>query len=123
MKTSKVGIFYLINGRIVSENAPVSKIEPLGAVYSYPREHWTLWSELQDNDPDLNGMDWRALPRGRVVYNGKTRKFDVVADRHILEEDSAIASILKDFHLEKKEVQFSVDEIYKCSSCEDDSEV
>ena len=36
MKNSKIGIFYLINGRILAETAPLDEIEPSGAVPGVP---------------------------------------------------------------------------------------
>jgi hypothetical protein len=113
-----IGIFYLINGRIVSEKAAVSTIKPSSAVRAYPRQHYDFWSELQKKDPDLYDLDCYALPRGRVLYNEKTRKVEVLADRHILEKDRLRTLVIQDFHLEKSDVQFKEDENYRCAVCE-----
>jgi len=118
MKNSKIGIFYLINGRILAETAPLDEIEPSGAVKAYPRQHCELWSELQKKDSDLYDLDCYALPRGQVRYDGKKKKFEVVADRHILEKDKALARIIQEFGLEESEVEFQEDENYRCSICE-----
>ncbi len=118
MENPKIVIFYLINGRVVSEKAPVSAIKPSGGVRAYPRQHYELWSELQKKDPDLYDLDCYSLPRGRVLYNEKKKKFEVVADRHILDKDEAIARIIQDFRLEKSEVEFKEDENYRRSICE-----
>lgn len=115
---SLIGIFYLIDGRIVFEKALVSSIKPSGAVWAYPRQHHELWSELQKKDPDLYDLDCYSLPRGRVRYNENMKKFEILADRHILEKDSLITRIIEVFHLEKSNVQFREEEHYSCAVCE-----
>ncbi len=117
MKNSKIGIFYMINGRIVAESVPVSSIKPAGAVRVYPRQHYEFWSELQKKDPDLYDLDCYALPRGRVRHNEKKKKFEVVADPHILEKDQVIDRIIQDFRLEKSDVEFREDDQYRCAVC------
>jgi hypothetical protein len=120
MEESRIGIFYLIKGRIVSERAPVSTNNPSGAVQEYHRQHYEFWSELQKHDPDLDDLDCYALPRGRVRYNEKRKKFEIVADRHIREKEKVIARIIQKFHLEKSDVEFKEDENYRCSICENE---
>ena len=114
---SEVGIFYIVDGRIVSEKIPVSEIEPLGGVHSIPVEHSELWSELQDKNPNLHGMTWWDLPRGRVVYNGNKDRFEIFADQHILEDERLISEIVADYHLENRDVHASGDEMYRCADC------
>jgi hypothetical protein len=118
LSENRIGIFYLIKGQIISETAPVSTIKPSGAVRAYPRHHNKLWSELQKKDPDLYDLDCYALPRGRVRYNETTKKFEITADRHILEADRFINRVMKEFHLEKSDVEFKEDENYRCAICE-----
>jgi len=113
-----IGIFYLINGRIVSEKAPASTIKPYGHVRAYPRQHYELWTDLQKKDPDLYDLDCYSLPRGRVRYNDNMKKFEITADRHILEKDRLRTLVIQDFHLEKSDVQFNEDERYRCAVCE-----
>jgi hypothetical protein len=117
---SLLGIFYLINGRLVAESVAVSSIKPSGGVRSYPRQHYEFWAELQKKDSDLDGLDCYSLPRGRVRYDEKKKKFEVVADRHILDKDKFIGAIIRDFRLEKLDVEFKEDENYRCSICEND---
>ena len=120
LSENRIGIFYLIKGQIISETAPVSTIKPSGAVRAYRRQHYELWSEVQKKDPDLYDLDCYALPRGRVRYNDNTKKFEITADRHILEKDRFINRIIENFHLEKASVQFKEDEHYRCAVCENE---
>lgn len=120
MSESHIGIFYLIKGRIIAQTAPVSMIKSSGGVRAYSRQHYKLWSEVQKKDPDLYDLDCYALPRGRVRYNDNTKKFEITADRHILEADRFINRIMREFHLEKSGVQFKEDEHYRCAVCENE---
>ena len=115
----KLGIFYLFNGRIISETAAVSTIDPSGSVLFYPRQHYELWSQLQKENHDLGDLDCYALPRGRVSFNLKNNRFQVVADQHILENSNLIERILWDFDLERADTEFRADEQYRCSLCKD----
>ena len=120
MEKSEIGIFYLIKGRIISEAVPVSTIEPSGAVRKYPGKHHALWSELQKKDPDLDDLNCYELPRGRVSYDEKKKKFEITADQRILEVDRFINLIIEEFHLKRPDVEFQEDENYRCSICEND---
>jgi hypothetical protein len=117
IKKPEIGIFYLINGRIVSETARVAKIKPSGAIRSYPRQHYELWSELQNKNHDLSDLDCYALPRGRVLYKEKARKFEILADKHILEKDGLIDCIIEEFGLDRSSVQLREDDHYRCAVC------
>ena len=59
-------------------------------------------------------------PVGEVRYNEKKKKFEVVADRHILQKDRLRTLVIQGFQLEKSEVEFKEDENYRCSICEND---
>jgi hypothetical protein len=54
--------------------------------------------------------------RLRVRYNENTKKFEILADRHILEKDGLRTLVIQVFHLEKSDVQFKEDENYRCAS-------
>lgn len=73
MEPPKVGIFYLLNGRIFAETVPMATVEPSGGVRTYDREHHHFWAELQKKHPDLSDLDCYALPRGRVSYYETSR--------------------------------------------------
>ena len=112
-----IGIFYLINGRIVYEAADVFTIKPSGGVRAYPRQHYEFWSDLQESDADLYGLDCYSLPRGRIRYNDKTSRFEILADRHILDSESLRAQVLVNFNLDVASVHFRPDEMYRCDIC------
>jgi hypothetical protein len=113
----KLGIFYLVNGRIISETADASTVGPSGSILFYPRQHYELWSQLQKEDHDIGDLDCYALPRGRISFNVKTNRFQVLADWHILENTTLIERILRDFGLESADTDFREDEQYRCSLC------
>jgi hypothetical protein len=117
IKKPEIGIFYLINGRIVSETARVAEIKPSGAIRAYPRQHYELWSELQNKNHDLSDLDCYALPRGRVLYKEKARKFEILADQHILKNDKLIDCVIDVFHLERSNIQLLEDDHYQCAVC------
>ncbi|MGO9570725.1 MAG: hypothetical protein ACLP5H_24635 [Desulfomonilaceae bacterium] len=72
-------------------------------------------------DPDTSGLDCYALPRGRVLYNEKTRKSEILDDRNILEKNFLVTRIVQEFHLEKSNGRFLEDEHYRCAICENEN--
>lgn len=117
MEPSKVGIFYLLNGRIWTATAPVATIESSGGIRTYPRQHFDLWSDLQRQHSDLADLDCYSLPRGRVLYNELSRSFDILADSHILEKDFLVARIIEEFCLDASKVEIKDDDHYRCAVC------
>src|ERR1700689_2604442 len=92
---SMVGIFWLIGDRLILDTSPLSEAEPYGDCLGHRTSHidyWTAQQSLRTVPPDL---EYEEPPRGRVVYNTKTQRFAVYADRCILKNKSVVRSIMK----------------------------
>ena len=79
----EVGIFWFIQepGKapaILGSGVAVGNGEPYGEYINYPGDHSQYWLETKPRLPpffhDCGAKDW---PRGRVIYNTKTQRFDV----------------------------------------------
>jgi hypothetical protein len=65
-------------------------------------------------------MEYYECPRGRVVYNSKTKRFALYVDRCILKRKSVVKQIMKAMHLPAGQTDVTTDGPdghYKCSSC------
>jgi hypothetical protein len=66
------------------------------------------------------GYAKEAHPRGRVVYNGKTQRFALYADRCILKIESFVKRIMKAMHLMTNQTDVATDGPdghYNCARC------
>ncbi len=118
MPQSLIGIFYLINGRMVFETAPVATIKTSGGVRAYPRQHYELWSELQKKDPDLYDLDPMPCHEAESTITKIRRNSGLLPTAISWKKDRLRTLVIQDFHLEKSDVQFNEDERYRCAVCE-----
>jgi hypothetical protein len=61
-------------------------------------------------------MEYEEPPRGRVMYNTKTRQFTLIADRFILKRKDLVAEIKKELGLPRN-TKVGGDGHYRCSDC------
>lgn len=79
LNESKVGAFFIVNGDILSNEVDVRDGESYGDFVNYS-SHWDLWRAAQRYYPALKNIEYDTFPRGRVVYNSKTRKYIIYID-------------------------------------------
>jgi hypothetical protein len=118
---SRVGIFWLANGKLLIDSTPLDEAERYGDFVTHPRGHAEVWEEYQRNGTVFPETEYEELPRGRVMYNTKTRLFTLLADRCILKRKALVTQIKKEMHL-PKDTRIGGDSHYRCSDCPSRSE-
>jgi len=111
-----VGIFWLLDGTLLTDSTPLNQAEPYGDQLTHPRSHidvWDCWQKLGKVPVDV---PYEEPPRGRVVFNRKTSQSVLLADKCILERKSIVAEITKALVLPKN-VTLGSDSHYRCSKC------
>lgn len=108
-----VGIFWGIpkpdgSWTILIDATSLAEAEPYGDFLTHPRGHYEVWSRWQKrravplSGPSISEAiahhEYEDFPRGRIVYNIKTRQFILYADRR-LQQEHAISSITGKFGL------------------------
>jgi hypothetical protein len=83
-ETPKVGIFWLVDKKLLNGSTPVNEAEEYGDFKIHPRDHCTVWGVLQRAGTVLPEMEYEEAPRGRVMFNTKTCQFTLLADKCIL---------------------------------------
>jgi hypothetical protein len=111
-----LGIFWLLDGKLFTDSAPLSQAEPYGDHLTHPRGHVHVWEEWQRIGKVSLDLPYEELPRGRVMFNVKKNEFVLLADRCILKKRSAVAEIRNVFHLPKK-ITLDGDPHYRCHHC------
>ena len=113
---SHVGIFWLLDGTLLTDSMPLNQAEPYGDFLTHPRSHIDVWDCWQKLGKVPGDVPYEEPPRGRVVFNRKTSQSVLLADKCILERKSVVAEITKALGLPKN-VTLDSDSHYRCSKC------
>jgi hypothetical protein len=115
-----VGIFWLVEGRLIIDASPLSEAESYGDCLTHSKSHLDFWMEQQRLGAVSPDIEYEELPRGRVVYNPTTERFTLYADRCILKRKSVVKQIMKAMCLPSGHTDVTTDGPdghYKCSLC------
>jgi hypothetical protein len=123
-----VGIFWLIDDRLVLDTSLISEAEPYGDCLTHGNSHIDFWTEQQGLGTVPHDIEYEEYPRGRVVYNKKTQRFALFADRCILKETPVVNQIMKAMHLPTKQTDVATDgpaghyRCYRCLKCSNEGQ-
>ena len=115
-----VGIFWLLGKRLIIDTSPLSEAEPYGDCLGHEESHDHYWTVQQGLGNVPRDVEYDEHPRGRVVYNTKTQRFALYADRCILKRTSMVNRIMKEMCLPAAQTVSGTDGPgghYKCSKC------
>ena len=118
MNQAKVGIFFVVQGHLLIDAAPVGQGELYGDAINFSC-HFDYWDELTSTrafEQSFKNHAYDHFPRGRVVYFNKTDNLKLYADRCITKVK--IEKIAAEFHLPA--YQLARDEHYQCGVCNPD---
>ena len=113
----QVGIFWRVDEKLVVDSTLVSKDEDYGAFKVHPGDHCSVWEKLQRGGTVPSDMEYGECPRGRVLYDTRTRRFRLLADRCILRNKDAVRRIMSAMNLPSKNTDKGTDAHYRCSAC------
>lgn len=116
----RVGIFWLLGDRLILDASPLCEAEPYGDCLTHYRSHIDFWAEQQRFGAVPPDIEYEEPPRGRVVFNTRTQRLTLYADRCILKRKSVVVQIMKAMHLSTKQTDATTDESdahYKCTRC------
>jgi hypothetical protein len=97
-----VGIFWAIadsnrSWTFLTDATPLAEAEPYGDFLTHPRGHYDVWSNWQKLNPAallrqaipqaVAYHEYEDFPRGRIVFQIKSRQFIVYADRRLQHPD------------------------------------
>ena len=115
MTQAKVGIFFVVQGHLLIDAAPLANDEPYGDAINFSG-HFDYWQALNANnaiEQSFKNHAYNYYPRGRVVYFNKTNSFKLYIDHWITKAE--IKKIADAFQLST--YQLARDEHYQCTSC------
>ena len=111
-----VGIFWLVNDKLLIDSTPLSEAETYGDHLTHPHSHLEVWTMFQRNGTVPREVEYEEPPRGRVMYNMRTQQFILLADRCILQDKGIIGKIKLEIGL-PKDTELGPDSHYRCFAC------
>jgi hypothetical protein len=112
----KVGITYLVRGKLLIDSTPLSKAVRHGEHLIHDRNDDEYWTQLVKTGT-VTDDEYEEHPRGRVAYCETTGKFTLLADRCILGKKSVVAKIFSRMSLPRDVTESGTDRHYRCFRC------
>lgn len=115
----QVGIIYYIKGALLIEGTPISEAESVGDYVNEPLTHDKYWSILVKKVyPELRHLEYFYYPRGRVVYNKKSKEFYIYLDKLLINRVNLVKRIKEELNLVGQKVKINADPHYKSREVE-----
>jgi hypothetical protein len=111
-----VGIFWLVNGRLLIDSTPLSKAEPYADHLGHARSHIDVWTRYQRSGKVPSESEYEEFPRGRVTHHPASGECAIFADRCILNRKDLIARLKDELQLPNK-TKLATDLHYRCHHC------
>jgi hypothetical protein len=112
-----VGIFWFVRGKLFIDSTSLGEAEPYGDHLTHPRSHIDVWEHWRLSGKVPGESEYEEYPRGRVLYNTKTQRFALLADRCILRDKSMVKKIMSELNLPGENTDKGTDAHYRCSAC------
>ena len=112
-----VGIFWLLDGKLIIDATPLSKAELYGSALGHPTSHIDHWTRLQRTRTVPAEVEYEEPPRGRVVFDGREQRFHLLADKCILGRRDVVGRIMAAMNLPQDKTSEGRDEHYRCFEC------
>lgn len=103
-----VGIFWWYQGQLLIGAVPLAQGIDDGVFINGPHNHLTTWPAIQRRHLSLRHVEYDEIPRGRVLFVKRDKRFCVYMDKVLFTEPIQRA-ILKAFHLRQAQTRFRTD--------------
>jgi hypothetical protein len=113
----QVGIFWLINKKLIIYGTCWSIAEQVDVFRSSPIGHDEFWRTVPFGDTKLKEYPYDYFPRGRVTYDTQKDVFHLYLDRCILRKKTVVAKIITQMRLPAGKTHIETDTHYQCSRC------
>lgn len=111
----EVAVFWLLKSRLYILPTDLDDAEPWGEYLNAPG-HEEVWARYRREHPEAARVGYDDPPRGRVVFDRVRQKFDLYADRCMLETPEMMAEIFRRLNL-PPDTRARPDDHYRCAQC------
>ena len=116
----RVGIFWLLGDRLIVDTSLLCEAEAGGDWLDHVQSHDEYWTRQKLHGSVPHDVLYEEPPRGRCIFNTKTRRFTLYADRCILKRKTVVKQIMKAMHLQPSQTDVITDGPdghYRCACC------
>lgn len=113
----KLGIFWIIDGEVISFSVPLDRAEHIGGFANYRHGHNHLWPYVQRLKPHVRASAYDFLPRGRVTYIVRCATFNLLVPLSCSTETKLVSLLVSRFALPISRVRVMTDEHYEPRDC------
>lgn len=106
-----VGIFWIFKGKLLSSRTVLADGVVYGDAVNGRLNHTDYWTILQRQNPKLQLLEYLEVPRGRVIFGRKTRKFQIFMDKMLYTTRNR-GLILKAFNLPRNRTAFCTNDLH-----------
>lgn len=117
MISPKIGIFWVVQGRLIAAAKPANEGEGYGELLTYEPGHLDTWDELQADGTVPRDTEYEEFPRGRVTFNKRTQTFLLLADKCILRDKQMLGQVMTAMNLPVDRTIMDSDSHYRCFRC------
>jgi hypothetical protein len=112
---AEVGIVFSLGNDLFIDRTPFNAAPAYADRATHEKGHDRYWDELQKAQL-VPTLEYDEVPRGRVVYNTKTKEFVLYLDRCISRHSDLVERIIYQMHLPST-TMVAADEHYRCPGC------
>lgn len=113
----RVGIFWLVDGKLLIDSTALSEAQRYGDALIHAPGHNAVWQRFRQEGIAQREMEYEESPRGRVMYNTKTQRFLLLADKCILKDKSVMKEVMAGLKLPRNKTEKGPDDHYRCGHC------
>ena len=113
----QIGIFWLVDRKLLIDSTLLSAAEEYEDFRIHSGNHVSVWEKFQQNGTAPREMEYEEAPRGRVMYNTKTQRFTLLADKCILKDKRIVSKMISEMNLPSKNTDKGTDSHYRCFAC------
>ncbi|HEX4197077.1 MAG TPA: hypothetical protein VHZ26_06510 [Caulobacteraceae bacterium] len=112
----KIGLFWGLvdkgGWKFVGISSPLSRLEAVGGFRTHPRGHVDVWPRIVRRRPELRGLGYEAMPRGRVNWVEEGDRFLLLLDPR-LRTPAFIAKVMHRWRLPEQRTEIMTDPHYR----------
>jgi hypothetical protein len=116
-----VGLFWGLaaatDWKFVGVSSPLSQVEAIGGFRTHSRGHVDVWPYVLRRHPELVGLPYEALPRGRVNWVEEGDRFLLLLDAR-LRTGAFVAKVMRRWYLPPARTLAMTDPHYRTTASE-----
>ena len=113
MNVGEVGIWWLWKKQLIKSSTPYTNGIISDRFINGPNDHYKYWEIVQTMIKELRATEYEEIPRGRVIYDTKNKRFYCYTSRMLCRNKMLRSLVIENFKLDEKSTTFRQDDHYE----------